>query len=726
VSGLTRRAFLQAGGAAAGTLVLGCSSTPRATWARTARSDSAVFDAWLAITPDDRILVHAHKVEMGQGTYTAFATLVGEELRTSPQRIELVSAPVDEAFGAPMQGTGGSSSLKEIWQPLRETGARAREMLKAAAAEHWGVEPEALSVDEGAVLHPGGERISFGRLAEAAARRPAPGAVALTPPEQWRYVGRELPRVDAPAKVSGRAQYGMDVRVPELRTAVVVHCPHPLGSLQSFDDGPVRAHPGVEDVFELADGIAIVAQGYWSARSAAAKLEVSWDPGESKGVDSAAIRNGLANALDSGDLHSARDDGDASKALAAADRVFEAEYALPYLAHATMEPMNCTVAPREGGCDVYLGTQSPGLVQDAVAAELDIARSDVVVHNQFLGGGFGRRFFSDMAAEAAAIAKRSGKPIKLVWSREDDMARDYYRPPSLHRLRATLAEDGAPSAWQHKLAAPSLIPHMADAAGAMGPQWMRGAMMSLATGLARRLPGWTGPILAVEGANDQPYAIPNVAVEAVAWDPGIPVGIWRSVGHSHNGFVVESFIDELAHAAGSDPAAYRRRLLSEHPRHQRVLDRLVDEARWGQPAEGRHQGIAIHESFGSVVGQVAEVSVDGGALRVHRVTCVVDCGFAVNPDMVGAQMESSVHFGLTAALYGEIHFDDGAAVESNFHDHRMLRMAAAPEVVVHIAASDAPPSGVGEPGTPPIAPAVANAVFAATGQRLRELPLRLA
>jgi len=727
MSGLTRRGFLQWSGLAAGSLVLGCSSSPKAAWQQSAPSSPAVFDAFLAITPQGEILVQVHKVEMGQGTYTAFATLVGEELRTPPARITLVSAAVDSAFGNPMQGTGGSNSLSTIWTPLRETAARAREMLRAAAAQQWDIDVDGITLDDGELLHPNGrDRLGFGALAAAAAEQRVPSDVALTPPDAWRYIGRELPRVDGHDKSTGRARYGMDVKLPGMRTAVVAHCPHALGTLVSFDATKAEQRPGVDQVFEVPGGVAVVARDYWTARSAARELELQWDPGPSRGVDTAFIRRGLASALDEGDLENARDDGNAADVLEAAAQILEAEYALPYLAHATMEPMNCTVAPRDGGCDVYMGTQAPDFVQDTVAHELGIARSDVQVHNQLLGGGFGRRFFPDMAAEAARIARHTGTPVKLVWSREDDMARDYYRPPSLHRLRASLREDGQPEAWEHTLAAPSLLPHMGkDAGGALAPQWMRGFANWVANGLVSRIPGWFGPILAIEGANDQPYAIENVNVEAVAWDPGIPVGIWRSVGHSHNGFVVESFIDELAHAAGADPAAYRRALLADHPRHTAVLDLLVDKAGWGQPPSGVHQGLAVHEAFGSVVGQVAEVSVEGDRLRVHRVTCVVDCGLAVNPDIVKAQMESAIHFGLTAALYGEIHFEDGAAVESNFHDHRMLQMAEAPEIEVHILPSEAPPSGVGEPGTPPIAPAVANALFAATGKRLRQLPLRL-
>ena len=724
--GLTRRQFLQTTGAAAGSLVLGCQAPARESWPAgpAAEAGDGVFDAWLAITPDGRILVQVHKVEMGQGTYTAFATLVGEELRTDPLSIELIAAPVDAAFGAPVQGTGGSASLVEIWEPLRETAARARIMLVEAAAQRSGSDGASLVVAEGFVEDPArGERLSFGELAADAARRAAPRQVALTPPEQWRYIGKRTRRVDSAAKVTGQAEYGMDVALPGLRTAVVVHCPHVRGTLVSFD--PTRANDieGVEAVFGLESGVAIVARNYWSARSAARVLEVEWDPGESRGVDSAGIAAGLAAALDGGELHSARDEGEADEKLAAAPAVVEAEYRLPFLAHATMEPMNCTVAPREGSCDVYGGTQAPGLVQDAVAHELGLPRSAVRVHNQLLGGGFGRRFFADMASEAAQIARRVKGPIKLVWSREDDMARDFYRPASLHRLRGSLASDGAPEAWEHKLAAPSLFPSMVSMGGAVAPEWLRGVAASVATAVGGRVPRWFGPVLAIEGAKDQPYAVPNVTVEAVAWEAGIPVGIWRSVGHSHNGFVVESFVDELAHAAGRDPASYRRDLLSSHSRHLAALDLVVEQANWGEPAPGLAQGVAVHESFGTVVAQVAEVRVDGDRLHVERVVCAVDCGLAVNPDIVEAQMESAINFGLTAALYGAIHFEDGAAVESNFHDHPMLKMADAPRIEVHIVPSAAPPSGVGEPGTPPVAAAVANAIFAATGERRRELPL---
>jgi isoquinoline 1-oxidoreductase beta subunit len=727
--GLTRRAFLKASGLGAGTLVLGCRSS--GSWpAGPDGSETAIFDAWLAITSDDRILVQVDKVEMGQGTHTAYATLIAEELRTPPERIEIRNAPVDDAFSNPMQMTGGSQSMRDIWEPLRLTGARAREMLRSAAAERFDVEATALEVADGRVHNPAsGEALSFGALAASAAGRRAPRNPALTPPDRYRFIGTSFPRVDAKAKSTGTAEYGMDVTAPGLLTAVVVHCPHARGTLRSFDAAAASVHPGVVDVFEIPSGIAVVARGYWPARTAAKKLVVEWDAGESAGVDTASIRAGLANALDESiagdDLHSARNDGDTTEALAGASQRVEAEYRLPYLAHATMEPVNCTVIPREGGCDVHVGTQTPDGVQDAVASVLGLSRDDVVVHTVFLGGGFGRRAFTDMATEAAWIAREAGAPVKLVWSREDDMARDYYRPPSFHRLAGGLDTDGKLTAWEHHLACPSLIPYFAEVAGTVAPQWMRGFVNAAAGGLSRALPRWVGPILGVEGAADQPYAAANVSVGSIAWDPGIPVGIWRSVGHSHNGFVVESFVDELARAAGADPAAFRRRHLVGRPRHVAVLDLLVERGRWGKAAPGRHQGIAVHEAFGSVAGQIAEVSVEGNEIRVHHVTCVIDCGLAVNPDIVKAQMESGILFGLTAALYGEINFKDGAAIESNFHEHRMLRLADAPDIDVIIVPSSASPSGVGEPGTPPIAPAVANAIFDATGVRLRELPLRL-
>jgi isoquinoline 1-oxidoreductase/isoquinoline 1-oxidoreductase beta subunit len=392
-----------------------------------------------------------------------------------------------------------------------------------------------------------------------------------------------------------------------------------------------------------------------------------------------------------------------------------------------MEPMNCTVVPGDGRCDVYVSTQGPDVVQDLVARVMDLSRDEVFVHSTFLGGGFGRRAFPDVAVEAAEIARRTRVPIQLVWSREDDMAHDFYRPAVSHRLRGAVAPDGRPTAWDHRLVAPNMIEQLVRLApGVLAPEWLRPVANLAGSAAAPLMTRFMGPVTEREGAAELPYAIENVRFETLHWDPGIPVGFWRSVGHSHNAFAVESFADELAHAAGRDPAEFRRQLLGRHPRHLRVLELAVAKSGWGKPPPGRFQGLAVHESFGTVVAEVAEVSVAGGAIRVHRVTCAVECGLAVNPDLVRAQMESGIVYGLTAALKGEITFVDGAAQQSNFHDYPLLRMNEAPAIDVHIVQSADPPTGVGEPGTPPIAPAVANAVFAATGKRLRELPLRLA
>ena len=726
MSGLTRRAFLQTGLAGTGSLLLGCRSVGDHASSHTGAGTDTRFDSWLTISESGVVRLYLDRVEMGQGTTTGYATLIAEELGLRPDQNDVQSAPVAAAFQHPLQVTGGSTSLADMWTPLRETGARARELLQGAAAEHWGVAAAGLRVEDGVVKNPeNGETLGLAELAPAAARRRASSTPVPRPSSEYRWIGRSFPRVDAPEKVNGQARYGIDVQVPGLRTAVVVHCPHFGGTLRAYDASEARGQPGVEGIFEVPGGVAVVATSTWRAQRAAKKLQVEWDPGTGRGVDTAFIERGLASALDDGELHENRSDGNAEQALEQAPNVIEAEYRLPYLAHATMEPMNCTIVPTIGGCEVYVSTQGPDVFQDVVAAVLDLDRSAVRVHTTTIGGGFGRRIYPDIAIEAAHIARQFGGPVKLVWLREDDMRRDFYRPAGLHRLRGALDAQGQLDAWEHQLAAPSLLPYLSMSTGALSPQWLRGAATWASDGLMGRLPGWFGPVIAVEGASDQPYAAENVSVSSVAWDPGIPVGMWRSVSHSQNGFVVESFVDEMAHAAGTDPALFRRAHLSQKPRHLAVLDRLVDEGNWGHPCEGRAQGIAVHESFNTVVGQIAEVSVEGPTIRVHRVTCVLDCGRAVNPDVVRAQMESGIIFGLTAALFGEITFKDGAAQQSNFHDQPLLTLAQTPEIEVFILERETPPSGVGEPGTPPIPAAVANAIFAATGERLRTLPLRI-
>ena len=508
MAGISRRALLQGTGLAAGGLVAGCVIGTGKSWVTLASEgtfDGAAFDAWLQITPDDRIILQLDKVEMGQGTSTGLATLLAEELEVEAERIEVHHAPVHEQFQDPLQVTGGSTSIRTRFDPLRRTGAQARERMKRVAAERWGVSPERLVAENGRIRDPSTDRsFRYGELADDAARIPAPD-VMLKSPSEFKQIGRSFPRLDAEAKATGRAKFGIDAQVPGLLTAVVVHSPHRRGALVSFDDAKARALPGVEDVFEISTGVAVVATSYWRARKGANALEVTWDPGESRGVSSDFIRREQKRRLDEESGKTVRDDGDVADAFEAAAKVVEAEYYAPYLAHATMEPMNCTVVPGEGRCDVYLGTQAPQIAQEWVARNMDCPREEVFVHNAFLGGGFGRRGFSDYAGEAAEIAKRTGKPIKLVWSREDDMTQDYYRPASSHRLRAGFDEDGHVTAWEHRLVIPAIFPYLTDGSiGTFAPEWLRGVANSVGQGVVNlavrymddRLPARAGSLAA--------------------------------------------------------------------------------------------------------------------------------------------------------------------------------------------------------------------------------------
>lgn len=728
MSGLTRREFLGSSAAAAaiaatgGGLVVGCTS-PSA--AGTATPGATELGPWIQITNDGRVLVWADKVEMGQGTMTGYATLVGEELDLDPARIELRHPGVDARFG--FQNTGGSNSLASSWVPLRETAARARARLEMAAADRLDVPRSELSVDDARVTHAGsGRSLSFGELATDAASLSEPDDVQLKPPDRFRFIGSERPRVDAAAKVNGAARYGLDVRAPGMLHAAVVRPPRRGDSVEHFDASAVLGMPGVTDVFEISSGVAVVARGTWRARQAAAALPVRFARGEGARPDSDEIRREQTRLLAEESGRTARDDGDVEAGFESAEKRLDVTYYTPHQAHATMEPLNCTIIPQPDRIDVHLGTQGPTAAQDIAADVLGRRRDEVFVHTAFLGGGFGRRVFPDVVVECAEVVKRTNAPIQLVWSREDDTGHDFYRPATGHRFRGGLDASGSIVAWDHKMVAPSLLPSMGKGmAGVFGPEWMRGFMNAAGDGLMGLVPRLAGPILALEGAVDQPYAAESIRVASVLHDPGVRVGIWRSVGHSNNGFVVESFIDELAHAAGEDPLAFRRARLAGHPRHLACLEFVEEKAGWGLAVADRHQGLAVHESFNSVVAHVAEVSTADSRIRVERVTAVVHCGRAVNPDVVRAQIEGGTIFGLTAALKSAVTFRDGAAVQSNFHDYPMLRMDEAPEIEVHIVPSDDPPTGVGEPGTPGIAAAVANAVFAATGKRLRELPLRL-
>ncbi len=688
-------------------------------------------NAWLQVRPDGAIILQVDKIEMGQGVTTGYVTLLAEELDVAPGQITTQIAPVHPLFQDPAQVTGESRSMAGRWLPIRETGARARQMLLAAAARRWDVDVATLDTNgRGAVTGPGNRTLTYGELATAAAALPVPDAVVLrSDTGTRRWIGRDVPRPDVPAKILGQAKYGIDTRLPGLLTAIVKRPPRLQAVLKSHDAVAARRLPGVRDVFPIHSGIAVVAESFWQARAAAAAIDAEWEPGPLAGISSASIRAEQGRQLDSQAGHRIRDDGAAMMPSARPAQVLEAEYWLPYLAHAPMEPMNATVWFRDGGCEAWIPTQAPDIARQAICEASDLPRAAVTVHATFVGGGFGRRFIVDYVTEAAEIARRVPGPVQLVWTREDDLQHGFFREATLHRLRAGLDGEGQPLAWQHRLVAASMNGLVFPLTTSLFmPEWVpKPVVAGLTDGFVALFDRLIGSFAAREGSKAMPYAVPNVRVELAEWNPGVPISIWRSVGHSYTCFVIESFVDELAAAAGEDPAAFRRRYLKDSPRHLAALELVLERSGWqDRPPPGRRRGLAIQEAFGSVVAQVAEVSVAAdNAIRVHRVTCAVDCGTAINPDIVRQQMEGGILFGLSAALYGEITLEDGAVRESNFHDYRQLRLADSPAIDVHIVPSTEPPSGVGEPGVPPIAPAVANAVFAVTGQRLRTLPLRL-
>jgi CO/xanthine dehydrogenase Mo-binding subunit len=699
-------------------------------------TDPAVLEpnAWLQVAPDGTITLQVDKAELGQGVVTGYVTLVAEELDVPPADITAQLAPVHPFFQDPTQVTAESKSMRSRAARLRATGAAAREMLVAAAAARLGVAPAALATDgTGHVVHAAtGGRLAYAELAAAAALLPVPEAPALRERAAWRQIGTRVPRPDVPDKVRGAATYGIDVRLPGLLVAVVARSHAFGGGVAGYDAAAARALPGVHAVVEIASGVAVVAESFWHARRGAEALAATWTAGPAAGVSTAWVHGEHRRLLATGRGERVREDGDPDAAFAAAGTpALDAEYTFPYLAHATMEPMNCTVALGPGRAEVWAPTQGPDMAREVVRQLTGLAREQVTVHSTFCGGGFGRRAMMDYVAEAVAIAQRVDRPVKLVWPREDDTRHSWFRQALVHRVKALAGPDGRPVAWSHRLVAASIGRQILPAAlPVLLPEALpRPAVRWLAGAAGFALERLAGPFQARDGSATMPYAVPDVAVDIVPFDSGVPIGIWRSVGNSYNAFVVESAIDELAAAAGADPAGYRRALLAGKPRHLAVLAALVEKAGWGAPPPGRFQGLALHEAFGSVVGQVAEISIEPGAarhpVRVHRVTCVVDCGTAINPDVVAQQMEGGIVFGLTAALFGEIRIENGRALESNFHDYRMLTLADAPAIDVHIVDTGAETGGVGESGVPPIAPAVANAVFRATGRRLRSLPLRL-
>ena len=701
---VTRRAFLETAGAAGAGLVISF-YLPSGLRFRSPTAGPFAPNAWLRIGEDESVLVIVDRSEMGQGVTTALPMLLAEELEADWSRIRIEFAPADKAYTNPMfgmQGTGGSTSVRAAYTPLRKAGAAARELLVAAAAQTWGVEKAECRAERGAVVHARSKRrLTYGKLVTKAATLGAPPDVPLKDPKDWKILGTRVRRLDTPPKVDGSAQFGIDVKVPGMLVAVVARSPVFGGKVTSFDAAKAKAVPGVRQVVQISSGVAVVADGYWPAKKGRDALAVTWDEGPTASVSSATIAQLFGQRAEQAGAV-ARHAGDPDGTLGSAPAKVDAVYDLPFLAHATMEPMNCTAHVRADGVDIWAPTQFQTGAQGFGAKIGGVTPDKVKVHTTYLGGGFGRRFELDFIQEALETSKAVGAPVKVIWSREDDIRNAQYRPANHHRMRAGLDANGQPVAWTHRIVAPSIMARVF-------PDTVK-------NGLDEE---------AVEGGVGMPYAIPNVHVDYLLTDTGIPVGFWRSVNNSYNAFAVESFIDELAHAAKKDPYEYRRDLLGKAPRHLGALNLAASKAGWGTaPPAGRARGIAVYKSFESYVAEVAEVCVaTDGAVKVHRVVCAVDCGPVVNPSIVEAQMESAIVYGLTAALYGEIAIEGGRVKQSNFHDYQMLRLAEMPKVEVYIVPSTDAQGGVGEPGTPPIAPAVANAIFAATGKRIRKLPI---
>ncbi len=713
---LSRRSFLKTSSLAGGALVVGFFLPPTARRALAQGAPEAApaalpnANAFVRIATDESVTVLLAHSEMGQGIWTTLPMLVNEELDADWSRIRVEHAPAAPVYRHavfPVQMTGGSTTTWSELDRYRQVGAVARSLLVQAAAAEWKVAPGDCRTERGWVVC-GARRASYGSLAAAAAALPPPASVALKPAAEWKVIGKPTRRLDTPEKVTGRAQFGLDVHLPGMATAVISRPPTFGGKVKSFDATAAKAVAGVRAVFEVPSGVAVVADHFWAAKRGRDELRVDWDLGPHAATDTAKVRDDYREKVKTPGAE-AKSGGDAAKALAASGAPLVAEFSVPYLAHAPMEPLNCTVRRRDDGCDVWTGTQFQTVDQQRVAAILGLRPEQVTIHTTFLGGGFGRRanIASDFVVEAAEVAKRSDRPVKVVWTREDDIRGGYYRPLAVHRVEAALDEHGAPTAWRHRIVSQSIL------GGSPFAAMIQNGIDSTS----------------VEGVADSAYVtgIPNHRVELHTVDTGVPVLWWRSVGNSTTGFVVESFVDELAHAARREPLEFRRALLARAPRMRGVLELAAEKAGWGGalPA-GRGRGIAVHESFGSFVAHVAEVSADAGRIRVHRMVCAVDCGICVNPLGVRAQMESAIAFGLGAALYGEVSMKEGRVVESNFHDYRILRLHEMPQIDVHIVDSREKSGGAGEPGTPPVAPAVANAVFALTGKRLRDLPLRLA
>ncbi len=706
---LTRRDFLKTAGTGLAIAVVSTSAGYRLLSAAEVEKEHVAFQpsVWLRILPDNTVIVTVNKSEMGQGVYTSLPMIVADELDADWRNVRMEPAPAGDAYKDPvrkMQFTGGSSSVRDMYEPLRKAGAAARGMLLIAAAREWNVSVKECAVALGRVHHAkSGKMISYGKLVTEASKLEVPQNPVLKKESQFQFIGKEVPRLDMEDKVNGRARFGIDSFVPGMLYAAIARPPAYGADLASSNKEAALAVPGVRAIVPIESGMAVLADtidGAWKGRDA---LKPSWQSGKYPDLDNESLQKEFLSKLDTTGIV-ARSSGDAKSAIEGAAHKIEAVYQLPYLSHATMEPMNCTVHVRNDGCDIWAPTQNQTGVLDSAARITGLKPEQISVHTTFLGCGFGRRFERDFIEEALFLSKSAGKPIKLVWRREEDIRNDFYRPMNTTRIRAALDAEGRAAAWSHTIVCPSIFARVF-------PQMIKNYIDNAA----------------VEGVENMEYEVPNLHVEYVRIDTPVPVGFWRSVGSSHNAFTVESFVDELAHAATKDPLEFRLGLLKNHPRARRVLEVAAEKAGWGKsPSRGQARGIAYHLSFGTYVAEVAEVSVDAksGAVTVHKVTCAVDCGTVVNPAIVSAQMMGAITMGLSAALKEKIELANGGIKSKNFADYELLRMREAPDVDVHIVKSGEKLTGIGEPGLPPAAPAVANAVFAATGARVRELPMK--
>jgi isoquinoline 1-oxidoreductase beta subunit len=698
---VSRRLFLKTATAAGGGFMLGGYVALDGTSVGAAGAFEP--NVWVRIDADSSVRIMLTMLEMGQGVMTSMPMLVAEELDFDWKRIKTEWAPADAKYGNPNFGgqqlTAGSNSVRGMWKVLRESGAAARSMLVAAAAQTWNVPESALTTDKGEVIHAAsGRRLAYGALVDKAAALPVPRSVTLRAPGAFKMLGQSLPRLDVPEKVNGTARFGIDVKLPGLLTAKIVKGPVFGSTVARFSGEKAKAVPGVRHVVQVSSGIAVVADNYWAATKGAQAVEVTWDEGALATLSSAEImKRYVALAAQPGQV--ARNDGNTDQALGD-PRAFERQYEAPFLAHACMEPMNCTADVRADGCDVYVPTQGQTASHQAAIAASGMPADKVKIHTTYMGGGFGRRGEADFVTDAVETSKAVGKPVKVVWSREDDIQHDFYRPVSYARMWAAVDATGRATAFKQRLIQQSLMKRI----GGLPPNGV--------------------DFISLEGASNLPYAIPNVRVEYTETDPGIPFGFWRSVGASFQGFVVEAFIDEMATTAGKDPFEFRRAMLDSHPRHKAALELAAEKAGWGTPLpKGRGRGIAVMECFGSILAQVTEVTVAGGNVKVDRVVCTVDSGWVIHPDTIAAQMESGIVYGLTAALKGEITIQNGRVVQKHFADYPVMRHNEMPKIETYIVPSTAEPGGIGEPSTALAAGSLVNAIYAATGKRIYKLPI---